>query len=74
MISVVGGDAQKQQMKQLSDLTTWLSSVSAVVIVTLGVTHVERPATHAQSPYRSYLACVRPLRGGLLTLSMLIFS
>jgi hypothetical protein len=74
MIFVDGGDARKQPMKQLSDLATWLSSVSAVTIVTRGVTHVERAASHAQSPYRSYFACVRALGGGLLTLSMLIFS
>lgn len=40
-------ETQKQPVKYVTDLATWLSGVSAVAIVTLGVTHVERFASHA---------------------------
>jgi len=39
---------KKYPIKQLTDLATWLSGVSAVAIATLRVTHFERIArTHA---------------------------
>jgi hypothetical protein len=59
------------------DLATWLSGVSGVAIATLGITHFERIArTHAlvrvSRQYRSCWARVLVLRGGLLTLSVLV--